>query len=228
MRARSWHFPQRIFLCRTAKIGFGIVVSLVAHFLHAQPIAQDTTQPNQFSFSCDVYFVDKQSDNAVINVEFSPGNRGWSGSVNFYTSNGTAQAGADYEPASGTLSFSGPGTPVPVINVPILNNPSHATNVTVELFLTNSYAIINRSHATLVIVDKTENPPLRIEPHPDGVTVSWPAIYENYVLEKSASFSGGDWSAVAAQPVVNNNHFVVYDYYTETPAFYRLRKNAAP
>lgn len=224
MHSQTRHLPVFSFLLRLFASLFAIPLLASAE----PPVAQDTSVPNQFAFTCDTYFVDKSASNAVINVEFIPGNRSWSGSVDFYTSNGTAQAGTDYQPASGTLSFSGPGTPVPVIDVPILNNPAHTTNVTVELFLSNSNAIISRSHATLVIVDKSDDPPLHIEPHPDGVTVSWPAIYENFTLEKSASFLGGDWGAVATQPVVNDNHCVVYDYYTETPAFYRLRKNAAP
>jgi hypothetical protein len=98
----------------------------------------------------------------------------------------------------------------------------------VELYLSNQTAVINRAHATVVIVDKNQNPPVQLIPNQYGMLLRWPAIYDGFVLEKSSSFADGSWSAVPSTPVTNNNYCVVSDYFAETPAFYRLRKSAVP
>lgn len=229
MQNCDWNFPRRVILRRLAPTGLGVLLSAV-QLIAETPVAQDTTVPNQFAFQCEVYYVDKDATNAVINVDFIPGNRSWSGAVDFSTSNATAQAGIDYEPTNGTLHFSGPGTPVPVITVPILRNESRETNVVVDLYLSNPTADIARPHAKLIIVDKDQNPPLKISPGNYGISLSWPAIYEGFVLEKSTDFSGDNWSSVVSAPTTNYNFCTVYDPFTETaaPAFYRLRKSASP
>jgi hypothetical protein len=226
------HFPENPFSRIAKTVQFlGVIFSVVAPYaaVAEPPVAQDTTVPNRFAFTCDTYFVDKRATSVVVTVDFIPGNRSWSGAVNFYTTNGTATAGIDYQPTNGTLNFSGPGTPIPVITVPILKNDSRQTNVTVELYLTNSVADIPRPHATLIIVDTNQAPPLQISrPLQESVLLSWPALYPDFVLEKKVGYSSTNWIQAISEVDTNYGYCFVYEPLTEPPALYRLRKNTPP
>src|SRR5262249_41998859 len=57
-------------------------------------------------------------------------------SVQYTTEGGTAIAGTDYTAVSGTLNFPD-GASSETINVPVLNNPNPAGDVTVDLALSN-------------------------------------------------------------------------------------------
>jgi hypothetical protein len=75
--------------------------------------------------------------------------------VNYSTANGSAQAGIDYVPTSGTLTFA-PGQTVAEFTVPILINPLIAGNETINLSLSSPAggAILGSpSTASLVIID---------------------------------------------------------------------------
>ncbi|MEO6034436.1 MAG: Calx-beta domain-containing protein [Verrucomicrobiota bacterium] len=192
-------------------------------------VAQGSSSPNVFGFASDVYYVDEDATNAVISVEFTPGDRGWSGSVNYNTENGTALDVDDYAATNGTLSFSGPGTPVPAINIPIVKDSLREGNETVEIYLSNPNAIITRSHATLIIVDKNQNPPLKIARAAGGsISLSWPSAYGDYVLEKSDSPSSTAWSPVTASRGISNGSCNVSESCNGLPVFYRLKKTSTP
>lgn len=226
MSAQTRHLPKRFF----ARASLFAILLLDCSWLRAEPpVAADTTVPNTFAFSSDSYFAQNETSNVMVKVEFIPGDRSWSGTVDFATSNGTAVAGVDYQATNGTLHFSGPGTPVPVITVPIFKNESRATNVTVELFLSNPNAYITRSHATLVIVDTNQPPPLQISrPNADSIQLCWPAIYSGIVLEKNFDLSNPSWNEVPAAAQTNNGYCSVFEPMTDPPAFYRLRKADSP
>ena len=189
------------------------------------PIAQDTTSPNVFWFTSDTYYVDEDATNAIVIVEFSPGDRSWSGWVNYSVSNGTATAGEDYTAVSGTLYFSGPGTPVPHITIPIQKDALAEGDETVQLFLWNTNAIITRSTATLVIHDKPSAPLLVISLNANGtVALSWPADFADFTLEKSAGIFNASWSQVPSPPNISNGFCHVTEDCSGPLAFYRLRK----
>jgi hypothetical protein len=228
MKKRIFHFLGCGFSRKNfSPIFFAIVLQAFALRAGNPPVAQDTTSQNLFAFSSDFYFVDQSETNASIAVEFTPGDRSWSGAVDFYTSNGTARAGIDYQPTNGTLYFSGPGSPVPVVSISILDG-EHPSNSTIDIYLSNPAATITRPHATLVIVDKNQSPPLQISPAAFSMILSWPAIYDGYVLERSAGFPCTNWNKIEAIPSTNLNFCFVSDPLTETPSFYRLRKNVSP
>jgi hypothetical protein len=191
-------------------------------------IAQGTSSPDQFGFSSDTYYVDEDATNAIITVDFTPGNSSFSGSVNYSVSNGTATAGADYKSVSGTLSFSGPGTPIPVITIPISKDRLPEGNETIELYLSNPNAVLIRSHATLIIVNKNEVPSLGISPTANGgILLSWSTNYSDFSLEKKAGLAG-TWGLVTAARSISNNSCHVTEPCTGQPIFYRLKKTSSP
>lgn len=186
---------------------------------------RDINAPNEFWFTSDVYYVEGAS-NAVITVEFHPGNRSWSGTVDYYTSDGTATAGEDYTAVSGTLSFSGPGTPIPQIIIPIAQ-VERTEDETVQIFLSNPNATITRGTATLIIQKKT--PALKITPGTNGtIVLSWPEEGSNLSLQKSSSLFGSDWTPVPAPQSVVNGSCKVIEPASGGATFYRLEKTSQP
>lgn len=235
MRARSNSFSIESFLRQNSYCRLMGTLLILLSALSAKageqspPLPQDTSTPNVFGFTSDVYYVDEDATNAVITVEFTPGNRAWSGSVNYRTTNGTAVSGEDYTETSGALYFSGPGTPVPVINIPIFKDSLRESNETVEVYLSNPNAIITRSHATLIILDKNQNPVLKVTRAANGaILLSWPSNYEDFALEKSESMAGPNWNPVTASKGISNGSYNVMETCTGLPAFYRLKKTSTP
>lgn len=210
---------RAIFVC-------GILLLVARQTNAVPPVAEDTTSPNTFWFTSDIYYVDEDATNAVVTVEFSPGDRSWSGSVNYSMSNGTAMAGEDFISGSGTLSFSGPG-PARQIVIPIIRDNLGESNETVQLFLSNPNANLVRSNATLVIIDKNQTPKLQITSGANQtIMLSWPSNYTDFVLEKNSQFSGDNWCAVSSTQKVAAGFCCVTEPCSTAPAFYRLRKNS--
>lgn len=192
------------------------------------PIAQDTTSPNVFWLSSDTFYVDEDETNAVITVEFAPGDRSWTGWVNYSATDGTANDGEDFSEVSGTLYFSGPG-PSQQIIVPIHKDDKREGSETVRIFLSNTNAILTRSNATLVIIDKNQNPQLRITSGANNcLNLEWPTNYSDFVLEKSADCLGANWSIVSSPQSISNGFCRVTESCTSPPQFYRLKKTPAP
>lgn len=222
------HFLILNYLQNQLNFVFGILILGAFTFAAGKSsaeIAQGTSSPNQFSFTSDTYYVDEDATNAIITVDFIPGNSSYSGSVNYSTSNGTATAVADYKAVNGTLNFSGPGMPVPVITIPIYKDNLSETNETVELYLSNPTAIITRSHATLIIVNKNPVPSLGISPTVNGIILSWATNFSDFTLEKKAGLSG-TWGAVTAARSISNGACRVSESCTGQPVFYRLKKTS--
>ena len=102
--------------------------------------------------------------------------------VDFSTSDGTATAGQDYTPQSGTLSF-GPGETNKTIVIPILNDTLIEGDETVILTLSapsGGVAIGSQGITTLTIVDDDALPSfynLSIEPSPAGTVAPEPGRY---------------------------------------------------
>ena len=192
------------------------------------PVAQDTTSPNVFWFSSETFYVDEDATNAVVTVEFSPGDRSWTGWVNYSISNGTATVGEDYSGVNGTLYFSGPG-PAQQIIIPIHRDGIPETNETVKLFLWNTNAILTRSNATLIITEKSQTPQLRIAASGNnGLVLEWSTNYSDFILEKSSECLSGSWNAVSSPQNVSNGYCRVTQICSDPPLFYRLRKAAVP
>jgi hypothetical protein len=115
--------------------------------------AQLTIQPAVYQFQSPVYSIDQAGGFATITVTRS--STVGTTSVNYSTSNGTAVAGVDYVPTSGTLIFS-PGQSAEYFNVPILINPNIQGNETINVSLSSPAggAILGSpSTVPLVIID---------------------------------------------------------------------------
>lgn len=119
----------------------------------ATPIPEDTTGPDVFSFSSADYYVLEDATNAWISVRMTPGNRGWSGAVDYYSLDGTAVAPADYTSVSNRLGITWPG--VKSFPVPIILDGNVEGEETVLLRLKPAYdrTIISSGAATLHILD---------------------------------------------------------------------------
>lgn len=184
----------------------------------------NTTAANTFGFTSDVFYVE-ESTNAIITVDFIPGDRSYSGSVDYSITGGTAEPGEDYEPVNGTLVFSGPGTPVPVIKILVNQESLNEGAKTVEISLHSTTAILTRSNATLILAKKSVTPSLRLAPgEPGYLLLSWSSDHADFILEKSSNPSAQSWSLVSTPPNIRDGFCWVSDAQTETPAFYRLRK----
>jgi hypothetical protein len=102
-----------------------------------------------------VYDVNENGDLATITLRRAGGSTGMT-TVNYSTSNGTANAGAscgpgvDYVPVSGPLSFDG-GTIDGSFTVKICNDSANEENETINLTLTNAGSPGTSYTATLII-----------------------------------------------------------------------------
>jgi hypothetical protein len=110
-------------------------------------------QPGAFQFSMGGYSVAPNAGTATITVVRQQG--GSAATVNYAASDGTAVAGTDYQPTSGTLNF-GPGDLSQSFTVPILLDPFIKGNLSVILRLsspTGGATLADPSTAVLTIVD---------------------------------------------------------------------------
>jgi hypothetical protein len=186
----------------------------------------DTTQPNEFYFTSDLYYVDEDAGVAVIEVGFIAGDRSLSGSVNFRTANGSATSGQDYTGVTNTLVFSGPA-PTRTFTIPIQLDELTEGNETVQLSLSNSAANITRSTATLIIVDKPFRPKLTTARTNNTITLSWPTNTPSFVLQKATNLNVASWINLPPATNTANGNFIV-----TTPAignaFFRLSRTNSP
>jgi hypothetical protein len=201
---------------------FGILLCGVVP-VSADVPSPDTTSPNVYSFSSSVYYAEATDTNATINVDFSPGNRSWIGSVGFTTQDGTAVAGENYTTNSGTLWWSGPS----LKSFPVaLRPPNSGADKTVKLFLqkTESNCILTRVEATLII--RAEPPKLAIAPGAGtAIRLSWPAAYTNYVLETTTGgFNSGEWTAINNTPSLANGQCEMEVAADQPCRLFRLRR----
>ena len=114
-------------------------------------------QPGAFQFSMGGYSVAPNAGTATITVVRQQG--GLAATVNYATSDGTAVAGTDYQPTSGTLRF-GPGDLSRSFTVPTLLNPLIKGNLSVILRLdspTGGATLADPSTAVLTIIDDGVN-----------------------------------------------------------------------
>jgi len=107
----------------------------------------------QFDFNPTVYSVGEGVGNAAVTVT-RQGGASVSGTVEYFTRDGTARQGLDYTSTTGTLSF-GPGETSKTILVPIIDDRVHESD---EYFLmtiqhpSEGARVVNRD-ATVTIVD---------------------------------------------------------------------------
>lgn len=102
---------------------------------HATGTITDSTKPGTVQFEAPTYRLDAQSGTATIIVTRAEGIASGVG-IDYSTQGGSAVAGTDYTPISGTLTFAA-GQTSQSITVPVLANPKRSRDQTVNLVLTN-------------------------------------------------------------------------------------------
>lgn len=201
---------------------FGPVVLLVSLVMVTFSVRGEDI-PNQFKFVSAQYFVSKGATGAVITVGFTPGNRGWSGSVNYATQDGTAVAGQDYTGVSGSLNFS--GVNYRSFTVPLAAGEQQKTILLVlSASGSDPSAIISPGQATLTI-NLGPPPNVTVSPGANGtVSVSWTDDGTEPVLEKRISPTDPSWEVLGPVPSDGNGHRVYTDVSLGGMGFYRLRR----
>jgi hypothetical protein len=113
---------------------------LCAAFLGSVTLTAKITPPNEFYFTSDVYYVEKNATTATVEVAFVPGSRGYSGSVHYTT-------GSDGSRVTKMLSFSGLARSQTFsLSIPV---DSKEDKNQIVLSLSNPDALITRSNAVI-------------------------------------------------------------------------------
>ena len=206
------------------RLGFFLVLLLVVNSAPSQITPMDTTAPNQFEFTSVRYFASKGTTNAAVTVHFAPGNRSWSGSVNYLARDGTAISNQDYTPVSGLLSFS--GTSYRSFTVPLIPGSSNQQK-TIFLFLTpgpsDPNATITRSNAVLNI-NLPPPPNVEITAGQNGSVVVWWSDDDTDAFLEKLTPPGTNWSALSAGFADGHGLRYCTDVPCDGMALYRLRR----
>jgi hypothetical protein len=112
-------------------------------------------------FSSGAYTVSEGDAVVTITVTRSGGSLGGPVTIDYATSDGTATAGSDYTPASGTLAF-GPGEATKTFTVPVTSDPAHEADETFQVALSNAGGGANAGSpagATVTIANDDAAPP---------------------------------------------------------------------
>lgn len=203
---------------------FGVLVCTVIS-ASADVSSQDITGPSAYYFTSEVYYSTATESAAAITVSFTPGNRGWTGSVAFETEEVTAVAGVDYTNVAGVLEFSGPAWQT--FEVPLSPAP-HDADKTVRLRLrqTEPDSLLTQAEAMLII--RAAPPALAMSPDANNtVRLSWPATYTNYVVQTTtvSGLATGEWSDISTAPQQADGQCVLEFDSGGEPRFFRLRRN---
>jgi hypothetical protein len=135
------------------------------------------TPADVISFSSPTYTVNENGTTATITVTRTGAGNG-AVTVNYATSNGTATAGADYTPATGTLTWLDGDTTPKTFSIPIIDDTLIEGNETVNLTLSSpTGGSLGTSAAVLTIVDVeagivTTNPAVTVNEAAGTVTIT--------------------------------------------------------
>lgn len=171
-----------------------------------------TADPGTLRFGSASTSVNEGAGQASIGVVRAGGDDGMV-SVEFATANGSATAGADYTPRSGTLTFADNEDGTKTFTVPILNDAVDESNETVNLSLSNpggGATLGSPSSATLTIIDNDDGG--------SAGTLAF-AVAELAAGESSGTATaivrrtGGAVGAVSAQVTTSNGSAIAGDDY---------------
>ncbi|MBM3132652.1 MAG: hypothetical protein FJZ95_06430, partial [Chloroflexi bacterium] len=142
----------RAYAINTAGTAYGDVTSFATS---AQPSVR---------FSTSTYSLAENAGPKTITVTLS-GTSSQNITVQYATSNGTAQSGSDYTAVSGTLTFTA-GDSSKTFSIPVTNDSSIESNETVNLALANpvNAALGSPNTAVLTITNDDEEPPFTTPP----------------------------------------------------------------
>jgi hypothetical protein len=181
---------------------------------------KDTVVPNAFWFSTRDYTVPPGATTVEISVSFAPGNRGYTGSVGYYTEDDTARDGIHYQGVSGQLYFS--GINLLTFEIPISPASTYEEPKSFRVVLTNDAANIWYGPATVVI---EYAPRLECTRQGASLLLLWPGACQGYVLEGSTRADFEDAAEVVASPVLMDDRWQLEQLRHGPARFYRLRKS---
>jgi hypothetical protein len=185
----------------------------------AQMTAQDIVTTSAYWFSQQTYVASPGASEVEITVYFSPGDRSYSGWVDYYTEDGTAKAGIDYEAVSGQLYFW--GVAFQTFRIPILPGAFLGGEKSFQVFLSNPDAWIWDSPATVAL---SCAPSLNYSVSGTNLVISWPAACEGYVLDRSERSDFSTWTEVETAAIRSGTRWQVEQPLSGPGQFYRLRK----
>ncbi|MCB0170274.1 MAG: hypothetical protein KDJ97_06955, partial [Anaerolineae bacterium] len=167
--------------------------------------------PPTVTFEVADFSVDEDAGEAIITVTLSSAS-GFSTTVDYATSDGTASSASDYATVTGTLTFD-PGDILTTFTIPITDDSLYEGNETVLLSLSKAVnaAIGNDGEATLTIIDNEEPPVVEFDrefytvQESEGnatitVTLSLSAgtdISVDYQSSDDTALAGSDYTAVS-------------------------------
>jgi hypothetical protein len=198
----------------------GLCVFLGALGAHAAVGPMDTVAPDSFWFAKLTYTVPPGATNVQISIGFQPGDRGYSGSVEYFTRDSEARDGVDYLGSSGRVHFS--GVPEQSIEIPILQSASNSGLKTFLVFLAHPTAFLWNNPAAVVIECA---PQLQWAAQDGKLVLSWPGECTEYILETSAKPDCSDAAPAASAPILVNGRWQVVEPASGKVRFYRLRKD---
>jgi len=147
--SERWGSSSRAF--RVLLLLLAILLALLCLFVILQYLLPILLQP-KVGFSSADYSVDESLATTTITVTLSAESRR-TVTVNYATSDGTAEADKDYTAASGTLTFD-PGSTSQTFSVAIIDDEQDENDESVNLTLSSpSNAKLGRKDATLTIID---------------------------------------------------------------------------
>lgn len=146
---------------RVPKLGAALLVltTLLGYLVFAAVPATAIESP--FTLSVNDTSASESAPQLTFTVTISP--TAGNATVQYVTADGSATAGSDYTPTSGTLTFT-PGTPTTrTVNVPIIGDFIDEANETVFLDLRNASANVSKSRGIGTIVDNDTAPNATID-----------------------------------------------------------------
>jgi uncharacterized repeat protein (TIGR01451 family) len=159
-----------------------------------------TSGPGLLSFSQPSFVSAPDSASAPVAVIRDGGSVG-TVSVSYFTTDGTAVGGIDYQPVSGVLTFQ-PGQIQANIYVPLLTNVTYSENKTLNLFLSNpqSGATFGQPTAATLTIAKNHVPSLASVMLLSRAWTNFPVLPGNYNahLDAPSMAPDGRWIAFAS------------------------------
>ena len=159
-----------------------------------------TNDDTTLRFSTNAYSVSEQGTNAVITV-VRAGVTNTAVSVDYFTTPGTAVAGLDYVPVTGTLSWAPNDPAAKTFLVPIVDNTSLNTDRTFFVHLTNVVGtpttyLENPSNAVVTIVNEESVNPVagNVDPTFNGNFGANRTVYAVAFDPADRLYAGGDFT----------------------------------
>jgi hypothetical protein len=184
-------------------------------------------QSGTLQFSAANYTAAETAGGSAVITVTRTGNSAGTVTVQYATSDGTAQAGTDYTAVSGTLMF-GPGDTSKTFTVPVLNDGLADGNQTVNLTLSGPTGSVTLGGQSTAVLTLAELPTSSVAPLPAAVnsasfTVSWSgstpsglgiASYDVFVSDDGGPFTAWQTGTAATSATFTGQDGHTYGFYS--------------